>query len=85
MGTTQVTYTYADGAGNSASCSFNVLVIERKWLIQRESPVGMVISEISVYNAIVIGTQVLVERREVAVGMGGICVLRKRFILYYVN
>ena len=30
VGTTQVTYTFTDGSGNSASCTFNVIVIERK-------------------------------------------------------
>ena len=28
VGSTQVTYTYVDGAGNSASCSFTVTIVE---------------------------------------------------------
>ena len=30
VGTTAVTYEYTDGSGNSATCTFNVNVIERK-------------------------------------------------------
>ncbi len=31
VGTTAVTYTYVDGSGNSAQCTFDVRVIERKF------------------------------------------------------
>ena len=33
VGTTQVTYTFTDGSGNSATCTFNVNVIECKLVL----------------------------------------------------
>ncbi len=31
LGVTQVTYTFTDGSGNSATCTFNVIVVSGMW------------------------------------------------------